>query len=107
MRTLGRKHQPHQQMIVEVGADARLIEHHRYAVLAQMIRRADAGEHQKLRRLQTAAADDHFLRRRAKRRSCPCTIATTPRHWPPAMSSLVTVVFGSSVRFVRDSAGSR
>ena len=41
--------QPHLCVIVQVGTDAWHIERHLYAVFAQLVRRANPGQHQQLR----------------------------------------------------------
>ena len=97
-RLLGREHEPHQQVVVQVRADLRRIQHHR---------RCQAGADDRPGRCPTASgawatagrrAQTMTSRPAAKRRSCPRPSTTTPRHWPPAMSSLVTVACVSSVR---------
>ena len=65
--------QPQLQMILQIGADARPVEHDRNAVLAQMRGRPDAGQQQDLRRADRAGGEDDFAaaaRRCASRRSC-------------------------------------
>ena len=52
----------HQRMLGKVLADARQVDEHRNAVLAQFVRRADARQHQELRRIVRAARQDHFAR---------------------------------------------
>ena len=59
---LGRENETHQQVIVQVGADPRRIDDRRDVVLAQMLRRSDARQHQELRRLQSAGADHDLSR---------------------------------------------
>ena len=45
-------------MILQVRSDARAVEQHRDAAIAQMVGRADAGQHEKLRRSDRACAED-------------------------------------------------
>jgi hypothetical protein len=47
-------------MVLQVAPDLRRIMYHRDAVLVKMIRRPDARQHQQLRRVDRAAAEDHF-----------------------------------------------
>ena len=47
-------------MILQIGADAGPVEHDRNAVLAQMLRRPDAGEQQDLRRADRAGGENDF-----------------------------------------------
>ena len=47
-------------VIVQVLADARQVVHHLDAVLAEMLGRADARQHQQLRRADGAGGDDDF-----------------------------------------------
>ncbi len=47
-------------MILQIGADARHIGDHRDTKVAQDLRRTEAGELQKLRRIECAAGDDDF-----------------------------------------------
>ena len=49
------------EMILQILADARQVEHHRHAERAQLAGRTDAGEEQKLRRVDRAAGEHHFL----------------------------------------------
>ena len=50
----------HVRVVVQVHADARQLVLHRDAVLAQVVGRADAREHQQLWRLEAARRQDHF-----------------------------------------------
>ena len=73
-RAVRRPPLPHQhafQMILQVVADRERGDD-RDAEFAQMIGRADAGEHQQLRRVERAAAQQHFARGLRARRSRRC-----------------------------------
>ena len=48
------------QMVLQVGADARPVGHDLDALLPQMLGRADAGEHEQLRRVDRGGGEDHF-----------------------------------------------
>src|SRR4029077_11730244 len=48
------------QMIVQVGADARLVERHRNAELRQLRSRPYAGKHHDVRRADGAGREDHL-----------------------------------------------
>ena len=60
---LHREAQRHLQVVVQVGADARPVELHVYAELAQVRAGADPRQHQKLRRADRAARQDHLAAR--------------------------------------------
>src|SRR5258705_4723038 len=48
-------------MVVQVFADARPVEHRGNAVLAQLRRRADAGQHQQVRRSYAAGGENNIV----------------------------------------------
>src|SRR3546814_2562096 len=50
------------EVVLQVGADAGAVGHDRDAVSTQLRFRADAGQHQQLRRVDRTAAEDHFPR---------------------------------------------
>ncbi len=52
--------QPQLQMVLQVFADARLVENGRYAVPGNLRRRSDAGQQQHLRRAECTRRQDHF-----------------------------------------------
>ena len=51
------------EVVLQVGADARAVGDDLDAVLAKLLRRPDAGEHQKLRRVDRRRGDDDLLAR--------------------------------------------
>jgi len=54
-----------QRMLLQIGPDARPIRHNGNAVLAQVLRGADAGAHEERRRMERAARDDDLAARDA------------------------------------------
>ena len=69
------------QMILQVGADARPVEHDRDAVLLQLLRRADAGQQHDLRRADRAGGENDFAaaaRRARLRRPAPAHAGGAP-----------------------------
>ena len=59
------------------------------AVLAQVAGRADAGEHQQLRRAEDAGGEDDLLGRRGRRGATPfLSITSTPMARPPSRTTL-------------------
>ena len=69
-------HQHHVDVVVQVRADAGQVVHHGDAVLLQLRARADARQHQQLRRLQRAGAQQHLAR-------APAAAAAGRRCAPP------------------------
>ena len=79
-----RIHHQHREMILQILSD-RQIDDRLDADRTQMIGRADAGEHQHLRRVERAAAQDHLARRRCARSTCPPFSYSTPVARLPCM----------------------
>ena len=46
------------EMVLQVAADTRQVGHHRHGQRAELVGRPDAGQHQQLRRVDGAAAED-------------------------------------------------
>ena len=59
-RIVGEEDDPRVQVVLQVGADRGLVEAHLDAERAELVGRADAREHQQLRRLVGARAEDHL-----------------------------------------------
>ena len=57
-----REHDEHREMVLQIGAD-RQVDDRRDAEFAQVIGRPDARQHQQLRRIERAAAEDHLAPR--------------------------------------------
>ena len=62
-RVVGEEDDPGVEVVLEVAADLGLVDQHVDPVAAELVARADAGEHQQLRRLVGAGAEDDLLRR--------------------------------------------
>ena len=59
-RVVGEEDDPGVQVVLQVAADGGLVEAHVDAERAQLVGRADAREHQQLRRLVGAGGQDHL-----------------------------------------------
>ena len=77
-------------MVAEVLADRGLVEQHLDFAHRQVLGRADAGEHQQLRRVVGAAAEDHLALGAQLLRLARAALASTPTARVPSKSTRLT-----------------
>ena len=94
-------------MVVQVGSHRRHVAHHRDAHVLQMLRRAQPGQQQQLRRAIGAAGDDHLAARARGAAALRGVWYSTPTARLFSISTRVAWAPVWTTRLARPRAGSR